>query len=308
MTKVALVGVGNVGRSWAVVFARAGCEVTLWDAMDAAIPRALPLIEAALSDMGPSPAAADPRALIRRAASLAEALVGVDYVQESAAENLDAKRALFAQMDELAPADAILASSTSAIPGSDFVQGLKGADRCLVAHPVNPPHLIPLVELCASPWTSPETIARAKALMTDIGQSPVVLTREIDGFLLNRLQWALLGEAMHLVGEGYCSPEDIDRVLTDGLALRWAFIGPFEVGHLNSTAGLEGYFSGLQQAISRVQNSLRADYSPGPDLVAQAHAAMAARTPVSAIPARQTWRDRRIKALRAHLAETGAAD
>ncbi len=302
MTQVALIGVGNVGRSWAVVFARAGCRVALWDAVDAAVPTAMPLIAAALADMGPAPGVADPMALIRPAASLADALDGVDYVQESAVEQLEAKKALFAQMDALAPPGAIIASSTSAIPGSAFCEGLTGAARCLVAHPVNPPHVIPLVELCATPWTSAATIERARALMTQVGQSPVVLNREVDGFLLNRLQWALMGEAMHLVGEGYCSPEDIDRVLTDGLALRWAFIGPFQVAHLNSTAGVQGYYSGLSQAISRVQSSLQTDYPPRQDVVDRIHAGLAETIPVPAIPDRQKWRDRRIQALRRHLA------
>jgi len=301
VTKVALIGVGNVGRSWAVVFARAGCQVALWDAFDAAVPNALPLIAAAMTDMGPAKRVDDPMALIRAATSLEDALDGVDYVQESAAEDVVAKRALFTRMDELAPATAILASSTSAIKGSDFLEGLQGAARCLVAHPVNPPHVIPLVELCAAPWTSTETISRTKALMTEVGQSPVVLNKEIDGFLLNRLQWALMGEAVHLVGEGYCSPEDIDRVLTDGLALRWAFIGPFQVAHLNSTAGVQGYYSGLSQAISRVQNSLQTDYPPRQEVVDTIHGELAAKVPVSSIPERQKWRDRKIQALRRHL-------
>lgn len=306
MTKVALIGVGNVGRSWAVVFARAGCEVALWDAFDTAVPTAMPLIAAALNDMGPAPGVADPMALIRPAASLADALEGVDYVQESAVEQLEAKKALFAQLDTLAPSSAVIGSSTSAIPGSAFCEGLAGAARCLVAHPVNPPHVIPLVELCATPWTSPEAIAQTRDLMTRVGQSPVVLNREVDGFLLNRLQWALMGEAMHLVGEGYCSPEDIDRVLTDGLALRWAFIGPFQVAHLNSTDGVRGYYSGLSQAISRVQGSLKTDYPPSQDVVDRIHAGLAEKVPTPSIPDRQKWRDRKIQALRKHLAADDA--
>jgi L-gulonate 3-dehydrogenase len=111
---------------------------------------------------------------------------------------------------------------------------------------------------------------------------------------------------VHLVGEGYCSPEDIDRVLTDGLALRWAFIGPFQVAHLNSTAGVQGYYSGLSQAISRVQNSLRTDYPPRQEVVDQIHADLAAKVPVPAIPDRQKWRDRKILALRRHLASDQA--
>jgi 3-hydroxyacyl-CoA dehydrogenase len=137
--------------------------------------------------------------------------------------------------------------------------------------------------------------------MAGIGQSPVILKREIAGFLLNRLQWALLGEALHLVGEGLCSPEDIDRVLTNGLALRWAFIGPFAVGHLNATQGLNGYFDVLRDALALVQADLRTDYPPDARTVALAHDAMARHVPVDTIPSRQAWRDRRLMALRQHL-------
>jgi 3-hydroxyacyl-CoA dehydrogenase len=167
--------------------------------------------------------------------------------------------------------------------------------------------MIPLVEICPTPWTDPGVVKAARSLMSDVGQAPVTLNKEAPGFLLNRLQWALLGEALHLVGEGYCSAEDIDRVLTQGLALRWAFIGPFEVGHLNSTGGLAGYFTGLAEAMDRVRASLRTDYEAPPALVERLHAEMAGRIPVASIPAHQAWRDMRILSLRTHLAEETAA-
>jgi 3-hydroxyacyl-CoA dehydrogenase len=302
--RVACIGVGNVGRSWAIVFARAGWDVVLWDAHPDSIARAWPLIETALTDLkagGLLSDIAEPLGRIRAADSLAEAVADADYIQESASENLAVKRALFAEIDSLAPATAIIASSTSAIPGSTFLEAVPGRNRCVVAHPVNPPHLIPLVEICGAPWTDEETVERTRAIMAGIGQSPVILKREIAGFLLNRLQWALLGEALHLVGEGLCSPEDIDRVLTNGLALRWAFIGPFAVGHLNATQGLNGYFDVLRDALALVQADLRTDYPPDARTVALAHDAMARHVPVDTIPSRQAWRDRRLMALRQHL-------
>jgi 3-hydroxyacyl-CoA dehydrogenase len=238
-------------------------------------------------------------ALISRHDTLEAALAGADWVQESVAERLDIKQALFARLDAAAPAHAILASSTSAIPGSQFMAGLKGSGRCLVAHPVNPPHLIPLVELCGTPETAPQTIEAADALMTRIGQSPVRLTREVEGFLLNRLQWALMGEALHLVGEGLCSAQDIDRVMTDGLARRWAFIGPFMVAHLNASAGVRGYYCGLAEAIARVQSTLHTDYPPGEAVVDTLAQALEAQVPVSDIAERQAWRDRQLLAISA---------
>ncbi len=308
--RVACVGVGNVGRSWAIVFARAGWNVAVWDADPRAAERALPLIRTAVTDLQTAGLLHDVEgtlARIRIGADLAATLADVDYVQESASEAVAVKRQVFAAIDAAAPPHAVIASSTSAIPGSAFLEGIAGRHRCLIAHPVNPPHLIPLVEICGAPWTDAETVRKTQAIMTEIGQAPVVLSREVDGFLLNRLQWALLGEALHLVGEGLCSPEDIDTVLTKGLALRWAFIGPFEVGHLNATQGLRGYFDVLREAIARVQSSLRTDYPPDDRTVALAHDAMASRVPIETIPDRQAWRDRRLMALRKHLAEADGA-
>jgi 3-hydroxyacyl-CoA dehydrogenase len=302
--RVACIGVGNVGRSWAVVFARAGWDVVLWDAHPDAVNRALPLIQRAVIDLaaaGLLTGIEDTLSRITVGLTLAEAVADCDFIQESASEDVAVKRDLFARIDAVAPDGAIIASSTSAIPGSAFLEGVAGRARCVIAHPVNPPHLIPLVEICAAPWTDPAIVTRTRAIMTEIGQAPVVLNREVDGFLLNRLQWALLGEALHLVGEGLCSPEDVDRVLTRGLALRWAFIGPFEVAHLNATRGVEGYFDVLREAIGRVQGSLRTDYPPDARTVALAHDALASRVPVETIPDRQAWRDRRLMALRKHL-------
>jgi L-gulonate 3-dehydrogenase len=128
-------------------------------------------------------------------------------IQESCPETLEAKRSVFAELDRLGAPDAILASSTSTIVPSRFTETLKGRHRCLVAHPVNPPHLVPLVELVGAPWTAAETISRTKTIYKSVGQVPIVVRREIDGFILNRLQAALLSEAFRLAGEGYVTPE-----------------------------------------------------------------------------------------------------
>ena len=175
-------------------------------------------------------------ARVRPAASLADALAGATFVQENTPETLESKRATFAELDRLAAPDAILASSTSTIVASVFTENLKGRHRCLVAHPVNPPHLVPLVELVAAPWTAPEIVAKAKALYEAVGQVPIVVKREIEGFILNRLQAVLLSEAFRLVEDGYVTPQDLDKTLKDGLGLRWSFMGPFETIELNAPA------------------------------------------------------------------------
>jgi 3-hydroxyacyl-CoA dehydrogenase len=235
---------------------------------------------------------------ISRAATLADAVAGASYVQESVAEKIDVKREVFAEIAATAPADAILASSTSALPGSDFLGHVFNPQRCLVAHPVNPPSLIPLVEICPTQWTAEATINRARQILTDAGMKPVTLLKEIDGFLLNRLQYTLVAEALHLVGEGYCSAEDIDRVMTDGLALRWASIGPFEVAHLNSAHGFQGFVDHLGGMMRHMGRDAKTSYDWSADLIKRIHHSLAMRIPLSDIPKRQAWRNRRIMEVR----------
>ncbi|MEQ1768259.1 MAG: 3-hydroxyacyl-CoA dehydrogenase NAD-binding domain-containing protein [Devosia sp.] len=308
MTKVSCVGTGLVGRAWAVVFARAGYEVALFDAKDGEVEAAaLPGIRATLALFDEAGLLADPMdtiiARIRVAASLHEAVAGADYVQESIREDADAKREVFAAIAAAAPADAILASSTSAILGSRFLSDIPHPERALVAHPVNPPSLIPLVEVCGTNLTSPETVASTRRLLTGAGMLPITVNREIDGFILNRLQYTLVAEAMHLVGEGYCSPEDIDRVVTDGLALRWAFLGPFAVAHLNAKDGFQGFVDRLGPMMRRMGADARTDY---PWTQAQSeliHSAMIKTMPIDTLPLHAARRDRNILALR-HLRKT----
>jgi L-gulonate 3-dehydrogenase len=298
MAIIGCVGSGLVGRSWAIVFARAGHQVRLWDSRPSA--DAVASLAATLEGLareGAIPSLGDVASRISFADSLKQAVSGADYVQESISERVDAKRELLRDLDAILPPHTIVGSSTSSIPASAFMAGLACSARCLIVHPVNPPHLIPLVELCPSPETAPETVEQTSALMTALGQRPIMVAREVEGFILNRLQWALLSEAMHLVGEGYCTPEDVDAVVTHGLARRWAHLGPLAVGHLNAATGLEGYFDGLGEAITRVRDTLRTDYVPSEQTIARAHAALEARMPVSNLSDHAATRDRRILAL-----------
>ena len=159
-------------------------------------------------------------ARIHPAATLEDAVRDAEHVQENGPENLADKKALFAVLDKAARPDAVLASSTSGIPASSFTKRLAGRARCLVAHPVNPPYLVPLVELCPAPWTAPETVVRTRALMLRAGQAPVTVNKEIAGFALNRLQGALLAEAFRLLADGVISPADLDAIVKHGLGLR----------------------------------------------------------------------------------------
>ena len=198
MTRVAVIGSGFVGRAWAISFARAGCEVALWDQdkdapgkAQAYIERLLPDLEA--NDLLNGGAANEVATRIRVAATLETALEGAAHVQENTPEDVEVKRAVFARLDAAAPPDAVLASSTSAILPSAFTENLKGRARCLVVHPINPPYLIPAAEVVPAPWTDPSVVERAAEFLRAAGHAPIVMKREIDGFVMNRLQGALLG-------------------------------------------------------------------------------------------------------------------
>ncbi|MET1081554.1 MAG: 3-hydroxyacyl-CoA dehydrogenase, partial [Burkholderiales bacterium] len=258
MASVAIIGAGLIGRSWAIVFARGGWQVRVTDPDPQTLENASRLIREGLEELAVHGLVTDPALAAERVAivqSLADAVSGVDVVQENGPELVDTKRAIFAELDRLCPEHAILASSTSAIVASRFTEELPGRARCLVAHPVNPPHLLPLVELCAAPWTAPETIEGARRIYESIEQVPITVKREVEGFVLNRLQGALLAEAFRLVGEGVVSPQDLDKTLKDGLGLRWSFIGPFETIELNAPGGIADYC----KRYTRFYRSLSAD-------------------------------------------------
>jgi len=245
MQTAAIIGTGLIGQGWAIVFARAGWQVNLYDPGQDAAHQALALITARLAmlkDDGLLNAeVAAVVARIRIVQDVPSAVADAVYVQESGPENLDIKRALFDVLDQHSLPDALLCSSTSTIPAGKFTEHLPGRVRCLVAHPVNPTYLIPLVELCGAPWTQAQHLARARQILADIGQQPIVLRQEIEGFVMNRLQGAVLHEAFRLYSEGVASGEDIDRTIKHGLGLRWAFMGPFETIDLNSPQGIDEY-------------------------------------------------------------------
>lgn len=302
---VAIVGTGLVGRAWAIAFARAGWTVRLWDPLAVAPGAALAAIDGLLADLAAQDLldgadASTVRARLRAAPTLADALAGVSWVQESAPEDLATKQALWRELDAAADPATILASSTSAIVPSLFTEALAGRGRCLVCHPLNPPYLIPAIELVPAPWTTPEATARAEAVMRGIGQSPIVMRRELDGFVMNRLQGALLEEAFRLVADGYCSTEDVDRGLKDGLALRWSFMGPFETIELNAPGGIPDYCARYTGFYKRLQDAPATPQSYGEANVAQIVREWNQAATPERIARRMQWRDERLAALAAH--------
>lgn len=299
---VAIVGAGLIGRAWAMIFARAGWDVRLFDPAAGVAEAAIPLCAEGLRTLAANDLCADPEgaaARIRAAGTLAAALDGVAFVQENGPERLEVKRSLFADLDAAAPREAVIASSSSAIRCSLFTEDLPGRARCLVGHPVNPPHLIPLVEISGAPWTASEALARARQVYEQIGQVPITVLKEIEGFILNRLQGALLAEAFRLASEGYVTPQDLDKTVADGLGLRWSFMGPFETIELNAPGGIADYCA----RYTGFYKSLAADPAPPSVYEAPATEAILAKwQPPTDLPARMNRRDARLAALRAHKA------
>ncbi len=305
MERIAVVGAGLIGGAWAIVFARAGHAVRVWDPVAGAAERTMAVVRDRLADLAASGLIAEaPEAVAARiavAATLEACLEGAQHVQENGPERVEVKRETFARLDALCGPGVVLASSTSGIPASAFTEGLAGRARCLVAHPVNPPYLVPLVELVGAPWTDAAVVARTRDLMERVGQVPVTALKETRGFVLNRLQAALVAEAFRLVRDGVMSVEDVDACVKDGLGLRWSFMGPFETIDMNAPGGVADYaarFGALMGGITEEQTPFRYDA----ETVARVDAARRAVLAREAIGERSGWRDRRLMALIAHKA------
>jgi L-gulonate 3-dehydrogenase len=301
--RIGIVGAGLIGRAWAIVFARAGCQVAIYDEAPQALAACQSLLHENLVDLAEHGLIDEKpdtvMARITPASTLAEALEGAALVQENVRETLDVKKSIFAEMDRQAGPDTILASSTSWIPASEFSAGLPGCGRILVAHPVNPPYLVPLVELAPAPWTMPKVIERARDLFARAGQTPVLLKKEITGFLLNRIQGAVLNEALNLYAGGYASIEDLDKVMKDGLGMRWSFMGPFETIDLNAPGGVVDYALRYGPTYREVSSGQRANQWD-PELLASIEAERRTVLSHDQLGERSRWRDNRLMALVAH--------
>ena len=302
--RIGVIGAGLVGSSWAIVFARAGCEVAIFDAVAGAAHAALGTIGQRLRDLTAAGLLAESAdmvlARIRPVATLAEVVAGADYVQESVFERADVKRAVFAEIDKVLGPATIVGSSSSGIPASVFTDHVACRARCLVAHPVNPPYLIPVVELVPAPWTAAETVRWTRTLMERVGQKPVEMTREAEGFILNRLQGVLLMEAWRLVEEGLASVADVDRTVSEGLGLRWSFMGPFETIDLNAPGGVADYAARLRALYHGIAASRTEDHLWSEELIAEVERQRRTVLPAGDLQKRSAWRDRRLMALARH--------
>lgn len=298
----AIVGAGSIGIAFAVVFARAGCQVRLFDASPERRKAVRVEIRSRLHDLESfrlletSVTATEERVQI--VASLDELVRGADLIQECVPEQLELKQQIFSELLVASGPDAIIASSSSFIAMSRIVDGsLPGHARCLVLHPENPPHLIPVIEVVPAAFTSTDCTGRCIRLLRSVGMQPVLVRKEVEGFIFNRLQGAVLREAYCLVRDGVASVEDIDTVVRDGLAIRWSVVGPFETADLNQRGGIASHAQKMGPAYERI-GAERGQHDPWtPELVSQVEARRRAALPLDQWESRVAWRDRELMRL-----------
>jgi len=299
---VAIVGCGLIGSGWAIVYANAGLAVRLYDADPQGVVRARDMIAHELAEMAKLGLCGDPEPVVARITGcddLSEAVGMADYVQESVRETVEAKTKVCAEIDACLPDHAILGSSSSGIPASDFTRDMKSRTRCFIVHPVNPPHLIPLVEIVPAPWSDPALIAPLRTFLERVGQTPILVEREIEGFVLNRLQGALLNEAFALFDEGYASAADIDLAVSHGLGTRWSFMGPFETIDLNAPQGIADYAARLAPLYTALAASRGMTAHWSDDAVGRATAERRAALSLDDLGRRSAWRNARLMDLAA---------
>jgi L-gulonate 3-dehydrogenase len=304
--RVVVLGAGSIGLSLAAALSDAGHAVTLAEPDPARREEAGAGLALQREAMALAGLARGRGGDVTLAAEAGPALAGTGLVMECGPERLEVKQAIFARLLAEAGPETILATASSALTISRILPDRADQARCLVAHPVNPPAVLRLIEIVPAPGTQAPVAARAAALFEGAGFGAVVLGREVEGFVLNRLQGAVLREAYRLVDEGVLDPEGVDRVMRLGLGPRWALSGPFETAELNTPGGIRAHAARMGPAYARMGAERGEAVDWREDLVARVEAARRAVLPAGALPARVAWRARavaRLVALRDRLME-----
>ena len=247
---VAVIGAGTIGASWAAYFLAKGLQVTVSDPVPAARDLTTRMIETAWTILLQTGAATGEPAQWRFEPDPAKAVEGADFVQENGPERYEVKQPLFKALDAVLPPETIIASSSSGLLISRVADGLKHPERCVIGHPFNPPHLIPLVEVVGGAHASEAAIQATMNFYRAIGKRPIRINKEVPGHVANRLQAALLREAVHLVAEGVASVGDVDAAISEGPGLRWALMGPYATFNLGGgEGGIRHFFKHIGPAM-----------------------------------------------------------
>ncbi len=293
---IGIIGSGLIGRSWAMIFASAGYKVLIYDIEESLVAAALIELEKLVTVFEQKKilrgdiSAYEQLNLIDGSQNLEEVVKNAFFLQECIPEKLELKKDLYKKLDEILDDGTILSSSTSTFLPSVLSEGLRHKSHFIVSHPVNPPYFVPLVEIVPAPWTSPTVVEKTFDLMKELGQSPVKLNKEVPGFALNRIQYAILNECFNLIEDGVTDVDGIDRVMTDGLGMRYAFLGPFETAHLNAE-GFANYCSRYTESmynVSKTMNSAPKIAGPTAEKIALQ---LNNITPLDKLPERRLWRD-----------------
>jgi 3-hydroxyacyl-CoA dehydrogenase len=291
ISPVAVLGAGSIGVSFAILFAGKGSQVRVYDPVATAQQRFEAELARRLEQLDG----------FGRLTELPEAVSGVGFVQECAPERTDIKRPLLHHAASYTAGDVPLVSSTSAIVPTELGMDLPAdvAQRILVGHPGNPPYLLPVIEIVPSTATAPAIVDRVVAAYRSVGLRPVLVRREVEGFIFNRLQGALLREAYCLLRDGVATVDDIDEVVRTGLGRRWSIIGPFETADLNTRGGLQSHAEKMGSAYQRM-GAERGQHDPWtPDLVAGATAQRRQLLDLADWDERVQWRDEQLMRLQA---------
>ncbi len=306
--QIAIIGAGSIGTAWAIVFATAGHAVRIHDIEASRRVDSRDELNRRLADLAEAGLLSENIERIAERVSYYDSLdaviAGASYVQECIIEDREAKRQLFTALAPLLGAETIVASSSSFITTSRMAADCAFRNRCLVVHPGNPPYLLRVVEIVPAPFTDAVVIEFTTDLMTAMAMNPVLVRRELEGFVFNRLQGALLREAYALVHDGAASVDDIDRLVRDGLGLRWSVVGPFEAADLNTRGGIAAHAQRMLPSYRRM-GAERGEAEPAwvPETVETVIAERRKALPLENWADRAAWRDHELMALLAHRAK-----
>ncbi|MBN7776253.1 3-hydroxyacyl-CoA dehydrogenase [Nitratireductor aquimarinus] len=300
--RIGIIGCGIIGSSWASAALAAGHDVLAFEASRKETTLETRLEEAfARSGLDPSG-----RGRLVVAENLSAFASGCDYIQESIIEDLEIKKALHAELDAIVDGGTIIATSSSAMPASTLMSELKQRSRCIVSHPAAPPHALPAVEVVPAPFTDQAVTERTIEILTALGQKPVLLNREVPGFVMNRLQGAMLLTMLQMVRDDVVSPEAADTLIRDAFGMRWALLGPLEGVHLNAPGGIADYFTSYRSMFMEMIEAPAPDESVlAPEVLEKLQAACAGPVPVDQIAARREWRDAALMGLRKWRGQAG---
>ncbi|KAL4229456.1 Crystallin [Mactra antiquata] len=299
---VSIIGCGLVGQSWAVVFSTAKVKVRIYDNLPEKLEMGIESIRNKMLELEGKEclrgeiSAQEAMKYIEPATTLEQCVKDSSYVQECVFEDFELKRKVFEEVEKYAPDTAILASSTGNIFASRLSDGLRMRDRLIVAHPLNPPHLVPLVEIIPAPWTNPDVVSEARSILQAAGQQPIVAKKETAGFIICRIQHTITAECFKLIKDDIISVADLDKLMPYGLGLRYAFLGALETSYLNAN-GMKHFCEMYAEPLYELQKQSGPPIKFEGETLDKIQDELEKQIPLCDIEKRRQWRDDRLAEL-----------